>query len=87
MAVLVPNISLPKGCFTCRFKTFDDYDRTFRCTVVPNLLLEDYTYSRHPCCPLVEVAVEFNLAKPEEIVDKFNSIGNPNIYESKGENK
>lgn len=62
MALLIPNLNLPKGCGDCLFTRINDCCESL-CSIEPRLLIDGYSYIRHPCCPLVEFTVEFNLAK------------------------
>ena len=96
MALFIPNLNLPKGCGDCLFTRIDDYGESL-CSIEPRLLIDGYSYIRHPKCPLIEVNGGIDILKvaklfvfdepSEEIVDKINSIGNPNIYKLKGEDK
>ena len=64
MALFIQNLNLPKGCGDCLFTRIDDYCEPL-CSIEPRLLIDGYSYIRHPDCPLVEVTIGIDLAKGE----------------------
>lgn len=78
MALLIPNLNLPKGCGDCLFTTEDKENRSW-CLIDPCLWIDGYECIRHKDCPLQEIQIGIDLVKGKDFTSYINSNFNREV--------